>query len=89
MQITTLGIDLAKSIFQLHGIDAEGKVLLRKKLRRQAVLSFLAGLPPCLIGMEACATAHFWAREVAALGGDVSNFVHPLVAKTLKKYATQ
>lgn len=71
MQITTLGIDLAKSIFQLHGIDAEGKVLLRKKLRRQVLLSFLAGLPPCLIGMEACATAHFWAREVAALGHEV------------------
>lgn len=71
MQITTLGIDLAKSIFQLHGIDAEGKVLLRKKLRRQTLLSFLAGLPPCLVGMEACATAHFWAREVAALGHEV------------------
>lgn len=71
MQITTLGIDLAKSVFQIHGIDAVGKVLLRKKLRRQAVVSFLAGLPPCLIGMEACATAHFWAREIAALGHEV------------------
>ena len=71
MQITTLGIDLAKSVFQIHGIDVEGKVLLRKKLRRQAVLSFLAGVPPCLIGMEACATAHFWAREIAALGHEV------------------
>lgn len=71
MEITTLGIDLAKSIFQLHGIDADGKILLRKKLRRQALLSFLAGLPPCLVGMEACATAHFWAREVAALGHEV------------------
>jgi hypothetical protein len=71
MQITTLGTDLAKSVFQLHGIDDAGTVLLRKKVRRQALLSFLAGPPPCLIGMEACATAHFWAREIAALGHEV------------------
>lgn len=71
MQITTLGIDLAKSVFQLHGIDDAGGVLLRKKVRRQALLSFLADVPPCLVGMEACATAHFWAREIAALGHEV------------------
>jgi len=71
MTITTLGIDLAKSVFQLHGVDSDGAVVLQKKLRRGAVLSFLGKLEPCLIGMEACATSHFWAREIAALGHDV------------------
>jgi len=71
MTITTLGIDLAKSVFQLHGIDTNGVVVLQKKLRRGAVLTFLSRLEPCLIGMEACATSHHWAREIAALGHDV------------------
>jgi transposase len=71
MEITTLGIDLAKSVFQLHGVDAEGAVVLQKKLRRGAVLDFLCKLEPCLIGMEACATSHHWAREIAELGHDV------------------
>jgi transposase len=71
MQITTLGIDLAKSVFQLHGVDADGAVVLQKKLRRGAVLDFLGQLQPCLIGLEACATSHHWAREIAALGHEV------------------
>ena len=71
MEITTLGIDLAKSVFQLHGVDAAGAIVLQKKLRRGAVLDFLGKLDPCLIGMEACATSHYWAREIAALGHDV------------------
>jgi transposase len=71
MQITTLGIDIAKFVFQLHGIDTNGVVVLQKKLRRGAVLNFLSKLEPCLIGMEACATSHHWARESAALGHDV------------------
>lgn len=71
MTITTLGIDLAKSVFQLHGVDADGAVFLQKKLRRGAVLDFLGKLDPCLIGMEACATSHYWARAIAALGHDV------------------
>ena len=71
MQITTLGIDLAKSVFQLHGVDADGTVVLQKKLRRGAVLDCLGKLEPCLIGMEACPSSHFWAREIAALGHDV------------------
>jgi transposase len=71
MDITTIGIDLAKSVFQLHGVDAEGKIVLKKKLRRGAVLDLLRDLPPCLIGMEACATSHYWAREIGALGHEV------------------
>ena len=71
MNVTTIGIDLAKSVFQLHGIDGAGEVIFRKKLRRSAVVDFLRDLPPCLIGLEACATAHFWAREIGALGHDV------------------
>lgn len=65
MEITTLGIDLAKSVFQLHRIDVSGTVVLQKKLRRGAVLDFLGSLEPCLIGMEACPTSHFSAREIA------------------------
>ena len=71
MEITALGIDLAKSVFQLHGVDAAGAVVLRKKLRRGAVLDFLRDLSPCLVGMEACASSHHWAREIAALGHEV------------------
>jgi hypothetical protein len=67
-QVTTIGLDLAKNVFQLHGVDAAGNVLLRKQLRRGDVLRFFAGLSPCLVGMEACATAHYWARELAKLG---------------------
>ncbi len=71
IKIITIGIDLAKSVFQIHGVDAGGAVAVRKKLRRAEVLKFFEGLPPCLVGMEACATAHFWAREIGALGHDV------------------
>ncbi|MDH3644934.1 MAG: IS110 family transposase [Gammaproteobacteria bacterium] len=71
MNVTTIGIDLAKSVFQLHGVDAAGEVVFRRKLRRSAVLDFLRDLPACLIGVEACATAHFWAREIGALGHEV------------------
>jgi transposase len=61
-------IDLAKSVFQVHGVDAQGKVVVTKRLRRDAVLAFFANLPPCVVGMEACAGSHFWAREIARLG---------------------
>lgn len=71
MTITTLGIDIAKSVFQLHGVDEIGGIVIRKKLRRSAVLNTLRKLEPCLIGMEACATAHYWAREISALGHEV------------------
>jgi len=71
MKTITIGIDLAKSVFQVHGVDAVGAVTIRKKLRRAEVLKFFASLGPCLVGMEACATAHFWARELSRLGHEV------------------
>src|SRR5919199_3619739 len=70
-QITTVGIDLAKSVFQVHGVAASGAVVIQRRLRRAQVTTFFAKLPPCLVGMEACATAHYWARELRALGHDV------------------
>jgi transposase len=71
MQVTTIGLDIAKNVFQVHGIDAREKVVVRKRLRRSQVIAFFAALTPCLIGMEACATAHYWARELTKLGHKV------------------
>ena len=68
---TTIGLDLAKHVFQVHGVDEAGGVVVRKQLRRGQLLMFFAGLPPCLVGMEACATAHYWARELTALGHEI------------------
>src|SRR5437899_2499978 len=70
-EITTIGLDLAKNVFQVHGADATGTTVLRKRLRRGQVLAFFASVPRCVIGMEACATAHYWARELRALGHEV------------------
>ena len=69
--ITTIGLDIAKSVFQVHGIDAEGKALIRRKLKRRYVLAFFEKLPPCLVGIEACATSHHWSRQLKALGHTV------------------
>lgn len=71
MQITTVGLDLAKRVFQVHAVDASGDVLVRKALRRSQVLPFFTKLPPCLIGIEACGTSHHWARELTKLGHEV------------------
>ena len=81
MKITTIGLDIAKNVFQVHGIDAAEKVVVRKQLRRGQVMKFFAALPPCLVGMEACATAHHWARELTKLGHEVR-----LTAKDVKAY---
>src|SRR5262245_54415006 len=70
-EVTTIGLDLAKHVFQVHGVDAEGATVLRKQLRRAQVLAFFSRVPPCLVGLEACATAHYWARELRALGHEV------------------
>ena len=70
-EITTIGVDLAKHVFRVHGVDAEGATVLRKQLRRGQVLAFFSKLPPSVVGLEACATAHYWARELGALGHEV------------------
>ena len=67
MQVTTIGLDLAKHWFQVHGVDANGQTVVRKRLWRSGVLAYLRSIKPCLISMEACATAHHWARELAVL----------------------
>jgi transposase len=69
--ITTIGLDIAKSVFQVHGIDGQGNVLVRRKLKRRYVLAFFQRLPPCLVGIEACASSHHWSRELQALGHTV------------------
>src|SRR6202047_3159253 len=82
MQITTIGLNIAKNGFQVHGIDATEKVVVRKQLRRGQMMKFFAELPPCLIGMEACASAHYWARELTKLGHEV----RLMPAKDVKAY---
>lgn len=83
MEITTVGIDLAKNVFQVHGVSKHGKAVLRKQLRRHQVAAFFANLPPCLIGMEACGSAHHWARTLQAHGHTVRliapQFVKPYI----------
>jgi transposase len=71
MQVATIGLDLAKSVFQVHGVDAAGKIVVQRQLRRGQVIEFFKKLPNCLVGMEACATAHHWARELMKLGHTV------------------
>jgi transposase len=69
--ITTIGLDIAKSVFQVHGVDAESKVVIRRQLKRRYVLAFFQKLPSCLVGIEACASSHHWSRELQALGHTV------------------
>ena len=83
MQVTTIGLDIAKNVFQVHGVDQHGKVVLRKRLSRGKVLMFFANLPRCMIGLEACGGAHYWARELTKLGHEVRlmppQYVRPYV----------
>ena len=85
MEIATIGLDIAKRVFQAHGADATGKAVLRRKLQRPEVLTFFAAMPPCLVGIEACSTAHHWAREITALGHQVrlmpASYVKPYVKR--------
>jgi transposase len=69
--ISTIGLDIAKSVFQVHGVDAAGQVVVRRQLRRRNVLAFFQKLAPCLVGIEACASSHHWSRELQALGHTV------------------
>jgi transposase len=83
-KITTIGLDLAKNVFQVHGADADGTPVLRRKLRRAEVHAFFAKLPPCLVGMEACGSSHYWGREIAALGHEV-RLIPPVYVKPYLK----
>src|SRR4051794_11554951 len=69
--VTTIGLDIAKSVFQVHGVDAAGNVIVRRQLKRRYVLPFFQKLPPCLVGIEACASSHHWSRELQSLGHKV------------------
>jgi transposase len=82
MQVSTIGFNIAKNVFQVHGIDASEQVVFNKLLRRSKVLPFFAKISPCLIGMKACASAHYWARELKKLGHDV----RLMPAKDVKAY---
>ena len=85
-EVAVIGVDLAKSVFQVHGVDAEGKVVLRRRLSRSKFLPFFAGLPRCLIGMETCASANHWARELVSQGHEVRlmppQYVKPYVKRS-------
>ena len=83
-EITTVGLDLAKNVFQVHGADACGRGVLRKKLRRDQVLAFFGQLPPCVVAMEACGGAHFWGREIGRLGHEV-RLIPPAYVKPFVK----
>lgn len=84
-QVVTIGLDIAKSVFQLHGVDAEGAIVFRKRLTRARMRTFFERLPPCLVGMEACGSSHYWGRELSALGHDVRlippSYVKPYVKR--------
>ena len=80
--ITTIGLDIAKSVFQVHGIDAQGQVVTRRQLKRRYVLTFFQKLAPCLVGIEACASSHHWSRELKALGHTV-RLMPPAYVKSL------
>jgi transposase len=85
-QVSTIGLDLAKSIFQVHGADASGAVVLRKRLRRNQVLAFFAAQPPCTVAMEACSSSHHWAREIAKLGHTVKLIAPAYVKPFVKRH---
>jgi transposase len=84
-KISTIGLDIAKNVFQVHGVDENGRIVVQRRLRRRQVLSFFERQSPCLVGMEACATAHHWAREIKALGHEVRlmppRYVKPYVKR--------
>jgi transposase len=90
--ITTIGLDIAKSVFQVHGVDAGGQVVIRRQLKRRYVLAFFEKLPPCLVGIEACASSHYWSRELQALGHTVRlmppAYVKPYVKRQKKNDTT-
>ena len=84
-EITTIGLDLAKTVFQVHGADGSGQAVLRRRLRRHQVLAFFSQLPSCVVAMEACGGAHFWGRELAWLGHDVRLILPAYVKPFVKR----
>jgi transposase len=84
-EVTTVGLDIAKSVFQVHGADARGTAVLRKKLSRAKLLAFFASLPRCVVAMEACGGAHYWARELGKLGHEVRLIAPAYVKPFLKR----
>src|SRR5216684_8843878 len=84
--VTTIGLDIAKMVFQVHGVDAEGKVIIRRKLKRRYVAAFFQKLPPCLVGIEACASSHHWSRELQALGPTVRLMPPAYVKPSVKRW---
>src|SRR5258705_12704544 len=83
--ITTIGLDIAKSVFQVHGVDAAGELVIRRQLKRRQVLAFFQKLPPCLIGIEACASSHYWSRSPNQRTGIISS--HPILGGLHHHYA--
>jgi transposase len=84
-EVITIGLDIAKSVFQVHGVDGAGAVVIRKRVSRAKVLTFFADLPPCVIGIEACPSAHHWGRELEALGHAVRLMPPSYVKAYLKR----
>ena len=84
-EVSTIGLDIAKNVFQVHGVDAYGAIVVRRQLRRGELLKFFAGLPSCVVGMEACGSAQYWARQVGALGREVRLLPPALVKPYVKR----
>src|ERR1700722_541964 len=84
-EVSTVGLDIAKSVFQVHGVDVDGAVMIRKRVSRSKMLEFFAELPPCLVGIEACPSAHHWGRELAGLGHTVKLMPPSYVKAYLKR----
>src|ERR1700723_3277025 len=84
--VTTIGFDIAKSVFQVHGVDTIGQVVIRRQLKRRHVLAFFEKLPPCLVGIEACASSHHWSRELQALGHTVRLMAPAYVKPYVKRH---
>lgn len=85
MQIATVGLDIAKHVFQVHAVEADGTVVIRRRYSRAQLMQFFKDIPPCLVGIEACGTAHYWGRQLQAIGHDVrlmpANYVKPYVKR--------
>ena len=87
--ITTIGLDIAKSVFQVHGVDAAGLVVVRRQLKRRSVLAFFQKLPSCLVGIEACASSHHWSRELSGARAISFGLMPPAYVKPLCKAAEE